>query len=173
VTKSVAPSRAGHCGVRWQAKRDTALARAVSGVPGRRWWPKSRLVGTLRSAGALQKLPPVQAERPGCGLNVTSVWRLCYHLQTSRVWCPRSSKGRDWSLDILHANGVRAYQPKASEERAPPWENRRIISTRPARAGAASVPEVTLIECHLIALQQRSEFCLKSDLRPCRAQEPS
>jgi hypothetical protein len=74
-----------------------------------------------------------------------------------------------WSSDILHANGVWAYQPRAT-----PWENRRVIRTRPARAGAApSVPKVKLIECHLVAVQQRSEFCLKSDLRPCRAQESS
>jgi len=57
----------------------------------------------------------------------------------------------------LHANGVRAYQPRAT-----PWENRRVTPTRPARAGAvASVPQVTLIGCHLLSLQQRSEFCLK------------
>ena len=44
----------------------------------------------------------------------------------------------------------------------PPWENCRAIPTRPAGAGAvASVPKVTLVECHLIALQQRPEFCLK------------
>ncbi|HXP62342.1 MAG TPA: hypothetical protein VN829_17730 [Dongiaceae bacterium] len=48
-------------------------------------------------------------------------------------------------MDILHANGVRANQPRASEERAPPWENRCVIPTRPARAGAASVPRATLV----------------------------
>jgi len=84
-----------------------------------------------------------------------------------------SATGAAWSLDILHAHGVRANQPRASEERAPPWENRCVTPTRPARAGAASVPKVTLIECHLIAPQQRSEFYLKNDLRPCRAQGAS
>jgi hypothetical protein len=44
----------------------------------------------------------------------------------------------------------------------PPWEKRRATRTRPARAGAvASIPKVTLIECHLVALQRRSEFSLK------------
>jgi hypothetical protein len=43
-------------GVRWQAKHDTALARAAAGVPGRPRRPKSRLGGTLRCAGALQTL---------------------------------------------------------------------------------------------------------------------
>ena len=75
-------------------------------------------------------------------------------------------------LDILHANGVGANQPRASEERAPPWENPCVFSTRPARAGVASDPKVTLIECHLITLPQRSELCLNSGLRPCRAQAP-
>jgi Cu+-exporting ATPase len=48
VTKSVEPSRAGQFGVRWQARRDTALARPASGVPGPPASP-------LRSAGALQE----------------------------------------------------------------------------------------------------------------------
>ena len=69
---------------------------------------------------------------------------------------PARRDGARGSLDILHANGVRAYQPRAT-----PWENRRVIPTRAARAGAAtSVPKVTLIEGHLIALQQRPELCL-------------
>jgi hypothetical protein len=56
--------------------------------------------------------------------------------------------GRRWNLDILHADGVRAYQPGAT-----PWEDRCIIPSRPARAGAPASG--------------------KSDLRPSRAQEPS
>jgi len=46
------PSRAHHFGVRWQAKRDTALARAASGVLGCSRRPKAP--SPLRSAGALQ-----------------------------------------------------------------------------------------------------------------------
>jgi len=41
-------------GVRWQAKRDTALARAAFGFPGRPRRPKAP--SPLRSAGALQTL---------------------------------------------------------------------------------------------------------------------
>ena len=47
------PSQAGCLGVRWQAKRDTALGGAASGAAGRRGWPKAP--SPLRSAGALQR----------------------------------------------------------------------------------------------------------------------
>ena len=68
-----------------------------------------------------------------------------------------SLRDAPWSVDLLHASGVRAYQPRATS-----WENRGVIPTRPARAGAVpSFPRITLIEWHLIAIQQRSEFCLK------------
>ena len=63
VAESVEPSPARHFGVRWQAERDTALARAESdvlGYPGRPKAPSPlppspRLRRTGRSAGALQK----------------------------------------------------------------------------------------------------------------------
>ena len=46
--------------------------------------------------------------------------------------CPALA-GEAGSLDILHANGVQAYQPRAT-----PWEKRRIPPTRPATAGAVA-----------------------------------
>jgi phosphoglucan,water dikinase len=52
MTEPFEPSRASRFGVRWQAERDTALARAASGAPGLPGAPKAP--SPLRSAGALQ-----------------------------------------------------------------------------------------------------------------------
>jgi hypothetical protein len=143
-------------------ERDRVVTGCRQAFPGASW-PKT---GPFPSSAA-RVCPQILPRRPKV---LNGLLR-----QQFSLWprdAPPGAFTRRWSLGISHANGVPANQPRASEERAPPWENRCVIPARPARAGAASVPKPTLLERHLIAIQQRSEFRLKSDLRPCRAQEP-
>jgi hypothetical protein len=80
-------------GVRWQAERDTALARAASGALGRPGRPKSRLAGT-----------------PGSGLHPTRIFK------SSAAILPSSSRSgifiaaqlRKPSLK-LHRSGTRGF----------------------------------------------------------------
>jgi len=65
------------------------------------------------------------------------------------------------------ANGVQDGSPGLREERALPWV-RPAMENRPERAEAtrrASIPNVSFVIRHLVAMQERPEFILKVALQ--------
>ena len=73
-----------------------------------------------------------------------------------RVWRPQDFPSPRDGLEFGHVARQRRAGIPAQGQRSAALGKPPIIPTRPARAGAfSSVPKVTLIKCHLVAIQQR------------------
>jgi Cu+-exporting ATPase len=162
------PSRAGHFGVRWQAERDTALARAASGVPGPPGRPKSRPVGTLRSAGALQETTSSAALGGGLSAEeagwVYSLARHSRHPHSVRIGESVAGRG-----EVEPVSGF-AETPGGGLAGSVPGHHLRLGSRAWLESSGVAVPESSLPAGSAVFLaidgEFRGVFVLGNTMRP-------